>query len=144
MVLAPGAMEAEVAIGEYAGERDLPDGRRRVASGWRGLERSERPLDLAGLMLDPFRLVLGGITPTALVHLQDRGIHDAVGERLQAQRREARLGLGRNDAAAAREMIEIFEDDAGVEQHEAVVEHERRDLAERVLLSPRIRRIGGA
>ena len=49
----------------------------------------------------------------------------------------------RNDPAAAGAMIEIFEDHPGIEQHRAVLEHERRDLAERILLPDRVVGIGG-
>ena len=91
MVLAPAFAEAEVAIAERAGDRDLADIGRAGERGRRGLERRQPARDLAGLVLDPFRLVALGRAKAPLVDLQDRRIQDAVGERLQAQRRKARL-----------------------------------------------------
>ena len=61
------------------------------SAGRRGFERRERARDLAGLVVEPLRLVLFGRPPAALVDHQDRRIHDAVGQRLQPQaRRSAR------------------------------------------------------
>ena len=90
MVLAPAFAEAEVAIAERAGDRDLAHVGRAAEPGRRRLERRQPARDLAGLVLDPFRLVPLG-RPPPLVDLEDRRIQDAVGERLQAQRREARV-----------------------------------------------------
>src|SRR5262249_22555508 len=62
------------------------------------------------------------------------------------QGRKARVGLLRNDAAAAGAVIEIFQDHAGIEQHRAVFEQQRRNLAERILLPQRVartHRVGG-
>ena len=97
-------------------------------------------------MIDPFRLVPLGRPPTAFVHQQDRGIHHAVGERLQAQGGKTRVGVVGKDAAAAGAMIEIFQDHPGIEQHRAVLEQKRRDFAERILLAhavARVHRVGG-
>src|SRR5262249_28122427 len=82
----PRVPETEIAIAERAGERDLTDVGRRRERGRRGFERRERALHLTGLMLDPFRLVPLRCSPAAFVDQQDRSIHHAVGERLQAQR----------------------------------------------------------
>src|SRR5205823_2363160 len=70
MILPPRAGEAKITVAEHAGNRDLSDVRRRVAAGRRGFEGSERARHLAGLMLHPFRLVLGGVTPAPLIDLQ--------------------------------------------------------------------------
>src|SRR5258708_32653858 len=114
MILAPRAVEAKILVGERAGDRDLADSRWRIATGWRGLERGERARHLAGLMVDPFRLMLGGIAPARLIDAQNRGIHDAGGQRLPTQRGEARRRFGRDDATAAGQGLEIFENEPPV------------------------------
>ena len=53
------------------------------------------------------------------------------------------LGSRRNDLAAAGAMIEIFEDHARIEQRRAVLEHQRRNLAERILLPHAIAGVHG-
>ena len=75
----------------------------------------------------------------ALVDLQQRRIHDAVGERLIAQGGEP-PGPS-DDAPSSGQMIEIIDDHAGIVEHIAVLQDERRDLSQRVLLADRIRRI---
>src|SRR5262245_10525117 len=85
VIVPPASREAEVAVAERTGERDLAHVRRRDRRGERrGLERDKRACDLAALKLDPFRLVSLGRPPASLVDQQDRGIHDPVRERLQA------------------------------------------------------------
>src|SRR6516165_5861127 len=74
----PRAVEAEIAIAERAGERDLADGRRRIDRRRRSFERGERAGHLAGLMLEPFRLVGLRLAPPRLVDGEDRGIEQAV------------------------------------------------------------------
>src|SRR5262249_19252623 len=106
MILAPAPLEAEVAIAERAGERDLADVGRRVETGRRGFERGRRARHLAALMIEPFRLVLVGGPITGLVIDQDRGLHQPIPKRLEPQRREPRRRLLRDDAAAARQMVE--------------------------------------
>ena len=64
------------------------------------LRMVEPARDLVGLMIEPFRLVPVFGPPAALVDLQQRRIHDAVGERLLAQRREAVPAAGMMLAAA--------------------------------------------
>jgi hypothetical protein len=71
--------EAQVAIAEHAGERDLADVRDRSAELWRrGFDRRKRSCHLVGLIFEPFRLVLLCRAPTGLVDRQDRGVEDAV------------------------------------------------------------------
>ena len=55
----------------------------------------------------------------------------------------ARVGIARNDAAAAGEVVEILEDHARVEQRAAVVEDECGDFSERVLLAQIVCVAGG-
>jgi hypothetical protein len=74
---------------------------------------------------------------------EDRRIEDAVGERLEAKRLETRLRVLRNDAAAAGQGVEIFEDDRQIVDPAAVVKLHDRDLAERILLAQRIGVLGG-
>src|SRR3977135_994217 len=79
MILAPRAVEAKILAGERTGNRDLADIRWRIATGWRGFERGERARHLAGLMVDPFRLMLGRIAPARLVDPQERALPADVG-----------------------------------------------------------------
>src|SRR3984957_19052279 len=65
-------------------------------------------------MLEPFRLVGLCLAPARLINGEDRGIEDAVAQRLQTQRRQPRLGIARHDLAAAGAVVEIIEDDAGI------------------------------
>src|SRR6266700_7623358 len=109
MLLSPKPFEAMVAIAEGAGQRDLTDVGGRVEAGRRSLKRCERARNLAGLELKPFRLMPFDRALAGLVADENRGIHDAVGERLQAQRCKAQFRVLGDDAAAAGAMIEIFE-----------------------------------
>ena len=93
-------------------------------------------------MLEPIGAAFRGFAPALLVDLQDRRVHDAVGERLPGQRVEA-AGPRRDELAAAGEHVEIFEDDAAVVEGCAVLEHQRRDLAERILPRSVVVGIGG-
>src|SRR5437763_15470866 len=107
MLAPPRSFETEIAITERASERDLPHIRRRRQRRRSGLERGERTGDLAGLMIEPFRLVPLGRPKAALVDQQDRGILQPVGQRLPAQGGEPRAGLPRPDAPAASALIEV-------------------------------------
>ena len=69
-------------------------------------------------------------TEAALVDLQQRRIHDAVGKRLIAQGRERPAPFGMTPPASG-QMIEIIDDHAGIVEHLAVLQDQRRDLAER-------------
>lgn len=81
-------------------------------------------------------LVLGALTPFA--HDQDGGVEHAVGGRLQLERRKP-LGPARGDQLATLGLaVEVLTDDRAVEKRRAVLQHERRHLAERVVaLEPR-------
>src|SRR5690242_21670219 len=118
MVAPPVFAETKIAIAKRACERNLADigqaaGRcieRRRAR----LEHRERACHFAGLMIEPFLLAMLRGTPSRLVYCEDRSIENAVAQRLQPQRREARLRLARNDPAATGTFVKKFEDDAGV------------------------------
>ena len=56
------------------------------------------------------------------------------------QRREARVRLPRNDLAAAGAVIEILEDHRRIVEHGAVLDDQRGNLAERILLADASRR----
>ncbi len=142
MIGAPAAGKAQIEIAERAGERDRADialtrGRRRA------FQRRKAARDLARVMIEPFGDILAGFTIAGLVDLQQRRVHDAVGERLQRQGLEARPGRGRNDPVAARQPIEIFDDHGAIVERGAVLEDQRRDLAERILAAQRIAGIVG-
>ena len=69
------------------------------------------------------------------------GIENAVAQRLQPQRLEARLRLARNNAAAAGQMIEIFQDHPRVVIGGAVVEDQRRNFSDRILRPDAVGRV---
>src|SRR5690348_12757379 len=114
----PAFPETKVAVTERAGERNLTDigqaARRSIERRRIGFQRHERTRHLAGLMFEPFWLVMLDRAPTRLIDGEDRGIENAVGKRLQAQRGKARPRLARHDPAGAGAFVKKFEDDARV------------------------------
>src|SRR3954454_1093347 len=134
---APRPGKTQVLIAERAGKRNRAD--IDVCARRRGFERSERALDLAGLISKPAfdHFVFGAVAP--LIHAQDRCIENTVGERLQGQRGKAGVGINGDDLVAAGEVIEIFEDDGTVVERFAVLGDQRRDFAERILPPDRVR-----
>ena len=92
-------------------------------------------LDLAELIVEPGLVMQVFGAMATLVNNEDRRIHDAIGERLLHQRGEARIPVGRQDAATAGDVVETFENDAAVIDATAIVERHHRHLAERVLLA---------
>jgi len=61
--------------------------------------------------------------------------------RLQPQRKRSAAAGPWEDAAAARKVVEIFENDARIEQRRTVIEDEHRHLSKRVLLPNGVGRI---
>src|SRR6516162_11316236 len=87
--------------------RKLAGGRKRR----RGcFKQSECALHLPGLVLQPFRLMLVGSAPAALVDRQNGRVENAVAQGLQPQRRKTRRGCTRNDLTATGAIIEILKD----------------------------------
>ena len=116
MVAPPAFAETKIAIAKRASERNLAD--IGQASG-RGIERrrtrlehGERPCHFAGLMIEPFLLVMLACAPSRFVYCEDRSIENAVAQRLQPQRREACRWLAWNDPAATGAFVKKFENDA--------------------------------
>jgi len=98
MIVPPFSFETQIAIAECASERDLSYIRRRRERRRGGLESGERAVDLAGLMIEPFRLVSLRRAKAALVDQQDRGIHQpsaSACRRKAANRAPASLGTMR-------------------------------------------------
>jgi len=137
MVGPPAFAEAKIAIAKRAGERNLADiwqaGGRSIERGRVRLEHSERARHFAGLMIEPFLLVMLARAPTRLIHGEDRSIENAIGQRLQPQRSKPRPCLARNDPAAASKFVKKFEDDAGVVVGGAVFGNQHRNFAEWIL-----------
>src|SRR5581483_2135859 len=138
MAGAPATVEAEIAIAERTGERDVADVGRAAELRRRRFERRKPARYLAGLVVEPLGFVGFRLAPARLVHRQDRRIENAVAQRLQAQGGEPRHRIARHDFAAASAMIEIFQDDARVVPGVAVLAEQRRNLAERILLPDRV------
>src|SRR5262249_60737674 len=101
-------------------------------------ERGERARDLAELAIEPTLHRHLGRTIAALVDDQNPGIENPGRERWKPQRVKARLAVLRDNSAAAREHIEIFEQHRRIEQGRAVIEDEHRHLAQWILLHERI------
>ncbi len=145
MCLPPFHRLAPVEIAERAAKPDRDDiGLARV--GRRGLERGQRARDLAALVGEPALRMHAGIAEAAFVHDQDRGLADAVGQPRQRQRLEARPAARRQQALAARDLLQELDDHAAVVDRRAVGQHETGHLAERVLLPQRVvlvERVGG-
>src|SRR6476646_4512393 len=97
MALAPFACEAQVAVAERTGERDLADIRDGPEFRRRSFERVQRALDLSALVIDPFLDRHLGRAPAAFVNQQDAGIENSIAQRLQRQRRKARTRIWGND-----------------------------------------------
>src|SRR5215470_7842480 len=104
------------------------------------LERRERARHLAAAALDPD--LGGGAVQPLLVEQADGLVGQARGEGGDPQR-SVPGGLARREHRAFRrhQAVEIVEDDVTVDQHDAVVEHERRDAGERIV-GPDLLRIG--
>src|ERR1700719_4258561 len=71
MRLAPVGSEAKIEIAERAGKRDVADVELRPEGGRRLFQLGERAAHLAGLMIDPFRLVFLCRPEAAFVYAQD-------------------------------------------------------------------------
>src|SRR6202167_3239831 len=146
MLAAPGAPKAEIAIAKRAGKRDLADMRQLRAwreSRRRTLQHTQRAFHLAGLVLYPLGFVFFRSTPTAFVNAEDRRIENSVAQRLQPQSGKTLIWFPRNYLAAARAMIEIFEDYARVIKVRAVFDDEHGDFSKRILRADAISRIHG-
>ena len=81
MIFTPTAGEPKIAITKRAGKRNLPHMRKLAGRRKRrraGFKKSKCALHLAGLVLQPFRLVLIGCAPAALVDRQNRGVENTV------------------------------------------------------------------
>ncbi len=111
------------------------------SSGGAASKALQRAGDLVGLMGEPLGRALRRLAPDDLVALQHRGLGDAVRQRLPGQGLEAGLRFGRNHLAAARQPVEIFDDDGAVENRLAALKDQRRNFAQRILAPERIVRI---
>ena len=98
------------------------------------LKHGKGAIDLALLVLNPFRLAARFVTEPTLIHLQNGCIHDAVGERLQSERCDA-FGPCGNEFTAPCFQVETFNNDAGIVNHHAIIQNEGGDFAERILLA---------
>jgi hypothetical protein len=65
------------------------------------------------------------------------GIEQPVGQRLPAAHVDALPACRRDEALDRREVVEVFDDHARIEDRGAVVEHQTRDLARRIGLRDR-------
>ena len=123
--------EAEIEITQHDRDRDLAETKRhrREISGF-CLEGSQRKAGLGVEVGDPpGRMLLDRLVP--LVAPEHEKIHQAIGQRVLAQHLPARFARGRNQLPP-HECIQKINDRKGIDQHRAVIEHQRRDLAERI------------
>src|SRR5262249_39077306 len=109
MIGTPAFTETKIAIAECASERDLADVGQAAGRGIQRrrfrLQRFKRPRHLAGLMIEPFLLVMLVRAPSRLINGEDRGVENAVGECLQPRGCEARASFARNDPTAAGALV---------------------------------------
>jgi hypothetical protein len=125
--------EAEVEIGQAAADRDVADAEARGGKGRRvALEAVERGAGLDGEAVEELRQVRA-LRLVALVPPQDEDVEQAVAEGVAGEGGPAFRPCRREQRAAAREGVEVFADHHGVLQDGAVAEHQRRDLAQRVV-----------
>jgi hypothetical protein len=133
----PCSRKTQIEIPERTGERDAAGVEHGVKRTCPFLEYRKASLYLSGLVVEPSSAMVFGIAETGFVNPQQRGIHDAIGQRLACQ--DAKPGkTSWDDAAATSQMIEIFEDDAAVVKRRAVIEQQNRYLAKRILRAQRI------
>ena len=74
-----------------------------------------------------------GMLALALVAPQDQKLQQAVAERVTAQRRPLRLRIGRKQLRTVVQRVEIFADHDRVIERRTVVQHQRRQLAQRIV-----------
>lgn len=82
MRFAPAFAEAKITVTERASERDLADIGQAARGGghyrWIGFKDFQSTVDLAGLMIEPFLLVMFARAPSRLVNGEDRSVENAV------------------------------------------------------------------
>src|SRR5947207_7352194 len=104
---APVAGKAKVAVTEEARQRNLADIGERIERRRIGLQRGQAALDLVGLVIGPLLDVMLRRPEAAFVHQKYLRVGHAIGQGLQPERSKARLGLLRDDLAAAGAVVEI-------------------------------------
>ena len=92
------------------------------------LEPRQPPRHLGRLRLDPLGRPLRRLAVAHLVDLQNGRIGDSVRERLQGQGLNPRRELSRDDTPAAGEPVEILNDHPAVENCDAVLVEQDRNL----------------
>ena len=132
--------KAEVEIGEGAADRDMSDGK------WGARERLSLPVERqkggSAALRIACQVDLGGRLALLLVSPQQQKIEKAVAERLPAQRSHPFGKRRREELRLVVQAVEIFADHPRVKDDGAVVEHERRDLGERVVFHQLCVRLG--
>ena len=136
MIVAPFHRAAPVQISQGAGQADGNNvGFGQV--GRVGLERGQRAVDLAALMIEPaFRLGTRIAEPILVDHQQSR-FGDAVGQPRPGQRDVTLWALTRHQRIAAGALGEELDDDAAVVDRGAIRQQKARPLAEWGLLPQR-------
>ncbi len=77
------------------------------------------------------------LRPDRLIAARDAGIADTVAQSLQAQRRPTRRAGRRKERPAAMQRVEIFGDDRRIIKRGAVIQHQGRDLQQRIVVGQR-------
>src|ERR1041384_3582094 len=120
---------AEIEIAERAANCDLTDCRRLVEA--HAFERVETSVDRRHVARDVVRIA-PLLRLNDLVAAGDRSVHDAVAQRLQAERLPAPADRlperRRREKFSAADLIQIFADHRRIEERRTVVEHQRGDL----------------
>src|SRR6266545_2735413 len=123
--------KAEVEIGEGTADRDMADGK------WGAGERLsllvQRQQRHSAALRIACQVDLRGMLALLLVPPQQQKIEKAVAERLPAQSGHPFRKRGWKELRLVVQAVEIFADHWRIKDDGAVVEHERRDLGERVV-----------
>ncbi len=114
-----------------AGDGDVSDGRRAGKLAGLRFEPVERGRDLEPVGRE---VLLGLLRVRAglLAEPQHDRLHEAVAECLASQGRKARARIGREQLGSIVQRVEVLADHARIVERAAIVEHQRRDLVERV------------
>jgi hypothetical protein len=130
--------EAEVEVGQGHAHRDV--GQREMDAGAPGLFAQAQAhglqgrVDLGQVAVDPggAALGVGAARPGLLQARGDRGIQQAIGQRLPGAHLRALAAGGRDQPAHRGEGVDVFHDHARIEHRLATFHHQAGHLAQRV------------
>ena len=129
--LFPFAFKPQARIGEGGSQRDMA-AMDLLAKAWRRSVQLVKHADcLAPLAIEPWLMDLFLRMKAALIDMREQHIAKSVGNRFQLFGLKAFFGIARENLVA-RHAVQILRDHPAVEDCLAVIENERRNLAERI------------